>query len=205
VSPNLLPTRTAHPKSDWDFADLLVELCEAEAEFLLVGGWAVILHGHVRATDDMAVFVRASEPNSQRVFAALEAFGAPLRAHAVEPKHFVRESDAYRFGVAPLKVEILTKISGVSFDDARKGSKTKILPTSKSSNGRRAANILERVTFTCIPEGSSHSGAARSPFVARKGFTHPLPFRIRIDHRYRNPIRELLRFELRRGSPRQLA
>jgi hypothetical protein len=107
-----------------DFTDLLIELCEANAEFLLVGGWAVILYGHVRATDDMDIFVRPTTANSERVFAALEAFGAPLRAHAVAPAHFAREGDAYRFGVAPLKIEVLTKISGVSFDDALQGSKT---------------------------------------------------------------------------------
>lgn len=107
-----------------DFADLLIELSEAQAEFLLVGGWAVILYGHVRATDDMDVFVRASTSNSGRVYAALEAFGAPLRAHAVTPEHFANEGDAYRFGIAPFKVEVLTKISGVSFDDALQGSNT---------------------------------------------------------------------------------
>ena len=107
-----------------DFTDLLIELCDANAEFLLVGGWAVILYGHVRATDDMDVFVRPSPKNSERVFAALEAFGAPLRAHAVAPGHFAREGDAYRFGIAPLKIEVLTKISGVSFDTALQGSKT---------------------------------------------------------------------------------
>jgi predicted nucleotidyltransferase len=107
-----------------DFADLLTELCEANVEFLLVGGWAVILYGHVRATDDMDIFVRPTKTNSERVFAALEAFGAPLRAHAVTPEHFAREGDAYRFGIAPLKIEMLTKISGVSFDQALEGSKT---------------------------------------------------------------------------------
>ncbi len=107
-----------------DFTDLLIELCEADAEFLLVGGWAVILYGHVRATDDMDIFVRPSTTNSERVFAALEAFGAPLREHAVAPGHFANEGDAYRFGIAPLKVEVLTKISGVSFDEALEGSKT---------------------------------------------------------------------------------
>jgi len=107
-----------------DFSDLLVELCEAKAEFLLVGGWAVILYGHVRATDDMDIFVRPSVANSERVFAALEAFGAPLRAHGVTPGHFANEGDAYRFGIAPLKIEVLTKISGVSFDQALEGSKT---------------------------------------------------------------------------------
>jgi hypothetical protein len=84
----------------------------------------VILYGHVRATDDMDIFVRPTTPNSLRVFGALEAFGAPLRAHAVTPGHFAIEGDAYRFGIAPLKVEILTKISGVSFDEALQGSKT---------------------------------------------------------------------------------
>lgn len=107
-----------------DFADLLIELCEEHAEFLLVGGWAVILYGHVRATDDMDIFVRPSESNSKRVFAALEAFGAPLQAHAVASDHFATEGDAYRFGIAPLRVEVLTKISGVSFDEALHGSKT---------------------------------------------------------------------------------
>jgi predicted nucleotidyltransferase len=107
-----------------DFADLLIELSEAGAEFLLVGGWAVILYGHVRATDDMDIFVRPSETNSERVFAALQAFGAPLQAHAVAPRHFAKEGDAYRFGIAPLKVEVLTKISGVSFDEALQGAKT---------------------------------------------------------------------------------
>ncbi len=103
---------------------MLIELCEANAEFLLVGGWAVILYGHVRATDDMDILVRPSMTNSERVFAALDAFGAPLLAHAVAPGHFAKEGDAYRFGIAPLKVEVLTKISGVSFDDALQGSKT---------------------------------------------------------------------------------
>ena len=66
-----------------DFVDLLTELSIAKAEFLLVGGWAVILYGHVRATDDVGLFIRPTVKNSERVFAALEAFGAPLRAHAV--------------------------------------------------------------------------------------------------------------------------
>jgi hypothetical protein len=89
-----------------------------------VGGWAVILYGHVRATDDMDIFVRPSKQNSQRVYTALQAFGAPLRAHGVESEHFANEGDAYRFGIAPLKIEVLTKISGVSFDEALRGSKT---------------------------------------------------------------------------------
>lgn len=107
-----------------DFADLLIELREAGAEFLLVGGWAVILYGHVRATDDMDIFVRSSSANSKRVFDALVAFGAPLQAHGLTAEHFANQGNAYRFGIAPFKVEVLTKISGVSFDEALQGSKT---------------------------------------------------------------------------------
>jgi len=101
-----------------------MELCEADVEFLLVGGWAVILYGHVRATDDMDIFVRPSKANAERVVSALTAFGAPLQAHGVVAGHFATEGNAYRFGIAPLKVEILTRISGVSFDEALQGSKT---------------------------------------------------------------------------------
>ncbi|MEI9952662.1 MAG: hypothetical protein WDO74_27690 [Pseudomonadota bacterium] len=72
----------------------------------------------------MEVFVRPSRTNSERVFAALEAFGAPLRAHAVAPGHFATEGDAYRFGIAPLKIEVRTEISGVSFDEALRDAKT---------------------------------------------------------------------------------
>ena len=106
-------------KLSQDFADLLAELCIAKAEFLLVGGWAVILHGHVRATDDMDIFVRPTKENSHRVYAALESFGAPLVAHQVTPQHFANGGDAYRFGIAPFKIEVLTQISGVSFDEAQ--------------------------------------------------------------------------------------
>lgn len=121
---NLSQPVTSLAKLPEDFADLLIELCEAHAEFLLVGGWAVVLYGHVRATDDMDIFVRPTAANSSRVFAALEAFGAPLQAHAVTPQHFANEGDAYRFGIAPLKVEVLTQISGVTFDEALRDSKT---------------------------------------------------------------------------------
>lgn len=107
-----------------DFADLLLEFVNENVEFLLIGGWAVVLHGHVRSTDDIDLFVRASPENSLKVFSALERFGAPLRAHGVTPEHFANEGDAYRFGVAPLKVEVLTRISGIAYEDALAGAKT---------------------------------------------------------------------------------
>lgn len=103
-----------------DYVDLLHELHDAEVEFVLVGGWAVAVHGHGRATDDMDVFIRATPGNAARVFAALRSFGAPLDAHGVTEELFAEERYGYRMGRKPLLIEILTSIDGVSFDEAAK-------------------------------------------------------------------------------------
>lgn len=101
-----------------DFRDLLVALSDARAEFVLIGGWAMAVHGRPRATEDLDVLVRATPANSARVFAALDAFGAPVGPHGVDANTFGAEGPAYRLGMKPLRIEVLTKISGVSFDEA---------------------------------------------------------------------------------------
>lgn len=101
-----------------DFRDFLVALADAQAEFVLLGGWALALHGRPRATDDLDVLVRATPENARRVFAALAAFGAPVAAHGVDRDVFAREGYGYRFGVKPNLVEVLTTISGVDFGAA---------------------------------------------------------------------------------------
>lgn len=62
------------------FRDLLVELADAKAAFVLVGGYAVAFHGHPRATKDMDILVRAEPDNAKLVYQALAAFGTPLSA-----------------------------------------------------------------------------------------------------------------------------
>ena len=61
-----------------DFRDLLCALNAAEARFLVVGAYAVGVHGHPRATKDLEVWVEASAENAARVMAALKEFGAPV-------------------------------------------------------------------------------------------------------------------------------
>lgn len=101
-----------------DYVDLLRELLEAEAEFVLVGGWAVAVHGHGRATDDLDVFVHATPDNASRVFTALQRFGAPLQTHGVTEALFTQERYGYRMGRKPMLIELLTTIDGVTFDEA---------------------------------------------------------------------------------------
>lgn len=101
-----------------DFTDLLIELADAGVDFMLIGGWAMAHHGHPRGTDDLDVWIRADPENARRVVRALARFGAPLAAHGVAASTFERPGVGYRFGVKPQLAEILTSISGVSFDDA---------------------------------------------------------------------------------------
>jgi hypothetical protein len=61
-----------------DFRDLLAEFNAKSVEYLVVGAHALAAHGHVRATKDLDVWVRASSENAPRVMAALKSFGAPL-------------------------------------------------------------------------------------------------------------------------------
>lgn len=101
-----------------DYADLLHALVAAGADFVLIGGWAVAVHGHGRATDDMDVLVRADPSNAEKVVEALREFGAPLATHSVTVELFSEPRHGYRMGRKPLLIEILTRIDGVSFDEA---------------------------------------------------------------------------------------
>ena len=101
-----------------DFRDVLVALADERAEFVLIGGWAMAVHGRPRATEDLDLLVRATPANSARVFAALAAFGAPVGPHGVDADTFRHEGPAYRIGMKPLQIEVLTRISGVSFEEA---------------------------------------------------------------------------------------
>ena len=106
-----------------DFQDLLAALVDAKAEFVLIGGWAMALHGHGRGTDDMDVLVRPSAENAQRVFTALLEFGAPVSAHGVTAELFAGARYGYRMGQKPNLIELLTSVNGITFDEARAGAR----------------------------------------------------------------------------------
>ncbi len=101
-----------------DFLDVLRALVEAHAEFLIVGAHALAVHGVPRATGDLDIFVRPSTANAERVVAALHAFGAPLQAHGVLADDFSRPGVVYQIGLPPRRIDLLTSISGVTFDQA---------------------------------------------------------------------------------------
>ena len=99
-----------------DFRDLLSSLCVAEARFLLGGGYALAFHGHPRATKDLDVWVDPTPDNAPRVLRALAAFGAPIRNLGVDDLTDPRS--VFQIGVPPRRVDIVTSIEGVRFEDA---------------------------------------------------------------------------------------
>lgn len=101
-----------------DFRDLLVELHDAGAEFVVVGGHAVAFHGHPRATKDLDVLVRPSPENAERVYRALASFGAPPEAFEVGVDDFASYDGILQIGLPPRRIDIINRASGISFDEA---------------------------------------------------------------------------------------
>lgn len=101
-----------------DFRDMLTCLCDAGADFVIVGGYAVAHHGHVRATKDLDVFVRPSGENATRVMRAMAAFGAPVAALGVSAADFSTAGKVIQLGLPPLRIDLVTAVSGIDFDTA---------------------------------------------------------------------------------------
>jgi len=99
------------------YKELLRLLNEFEVEYLIVGGFAVMKYGEPRYTKDLDVWVCNSAQNSLRVVAALKKFGAPLEHDGITPETFEKQV-VYQIGIAPVRIDILTEITGVEFPDA---------------------------------------------------------------------------------------
>jgi len=99
-----------------DFVDLLRSLSDHEARFLVVGAYALAVHGRPRATGDLDLWVEPTPENARRVYAALRHFGAPL-ADLTEVD-LSTEGVVFQMGLPPRRIDLLTRISGVGFAEA---------------------------------------------------------------------------------------
>jgi predicted nucleotidyltransferase len=102
------------------YKELLQLLNEFEVEYLIVGGFAVMKYGEPRYTKDLDVWVHNSPKNSLRVVEALKKFGAPLDHDGVTAETLSGKQVVYQIGIAPVRVDILTDITGVEFGNAWK-------------------------------------------------------------------------------------
>lgn len=99
-----------------DFAEMLSALFAAGVEFIIVGAHALAVHGYPRATGDLDIWVRPDADNADRVLNALREFGAPLLD--LSKQDLMRDDTVFQFGVPPNRIDLLTGISGVNFEDA---------------------------------------------------------------------------------------
>ena len=102
-----------------DFRDILSAFCEEKVEFMLVGAYAVAAHGLPRATGDIDLWIKSSSENADRVWSALNKFGAPLSN--LSKQDFITPGNIVQLGVAPGRIDILTQITGVDYQDADQG------------------------------------------------------------------------------------
>jgi hypothetical protein len=100
-----------------DFKEFLQLLNSNKVEYLLIGGYAVGYYGYPRATADMDIWVNATQQNAERLVRVFGTFGF----NEVTSEIFLRESQVIRMGVPPLRIEVLTSISGVSFSECFSG------------------------------------------------------------------------------------
>ena len=99
-----------------DFKEFLESLNSASVEYLIIGAHALALHGVPRYTGDLDVFIRRSAENAVRVVCAMHAFGLETLGYTAadfsEPDQFIQ------IGVSPLRLDVFTGISGVTFEEA---------------------------------------------------------------------------------------
>jgi len=98
-----------------DFKEFLRLLEGHEVEYLLVGGYAVNYHGYPRATVDMDIWVATTPANALKLVNVLKDFGFDVPE--LSPELFLPEGQIVRMGVPPIRLEIITSISGVAFDE----------------------------------------------------------------------------------------
>jgi len=101
-----------------DFLDFIQALNRNGVEYIIVGGYAVILHGYNRTTGDMDVWVNRTSDNYKKLMRAFNEFGLP--SFDLTEKKFldVEKNDVFTFGRPPVCIEILTKLKGVEFKEA---------------------------------------------------------------------------------------
>ncbi len=102
-----------------DFKELLELFNKHKVEYLIVGGYALAFHGAPRVTGDIDLFVRPVRENAQRILAALNDFG--FGSLNLSEEDFITPGIVVQLGVPPVRIDIITRVSGVSWEKADAG------------------------------------------------------------------------------------
>jgi len=103
-----------------DYRDMLHALSDEKVRFILVGAYALAAHGYLRATMDIDIWVMPSPQNADAVLRALRSFGAPL--HNLTMEDLQKDGTVFQIGVAPRRIDIITAVSGLQFEETYQSS-----------------------------------------------------------------------------------
>lgn len=95
------------------FRDLLQSFNAAGVRYLIVGGYAVMVHTEPRYTKDLDLWIDPTEPNARAMLTALAQFGAPI--DTVMPEDFLEPDVFFQIGVEPVRIDIMTSVTGLQF------------------------------------------------------------------------------------------
>jgi hypothetical protein len=99
-----------------DYKDILYALSEEKVKFLLVGAYAMAVHGYPRSTGDIDLWIMPESGNAEALMRALTRFGAPV--DTISPGDFQLENMVFQIGVAPRRIDIITSLDGLVFEEA---------------------------------------------------------------------------------------
>jgi hypothetical protein len=102
-----------------DFKELLELLNERNVDYVIVGGYALAHHGAPRFTGDLDILVKPDAANSGRVIRVLNDFG--FESLGLTTEDFESEENVIQLGVPPVRIDILTSLTGVSWDEVYEG------------------------------------------------------------------------------------
>jgi hypothetical protein len=110
-----------------DLRDFLDALNQSQVKYILVGGYAVLLHGYNRFTIDMDIWVEQTSDNYQQVIVAFQKFGMPT--FGMSEENFLRnpEMDVFTYGRPPLAIDVMVKVKGLEFESAYAHSEKKVV------------------------------------------------------------------------------
>jgi hypothetical protein len=96
-----------------DFKEFIQCLNSSKVEYLLIGGWAVALHGHPRLTKDIDFLISIDNSNLEKLNNALNSFGAP----PYDINHLSEKGNILILGVSPIRIDIINEADGIDFRD----------------------------------------------------------------------------------------
>jgi len=99
-----------------DFREFLELLNAHEVQFIIVGGYALAFHGAPRFTGDIDVFVKPDNANAKRIINALADFG--FSSLDLTINDFIDQNNVIQLGLPPVRIDIITSISGVTWEEA---------------------------------------------------------------------------------------